>query len=393
MGKFLVRLFVKDYKKTKDPVVRDRYGRLIAVVGILSNLLLSGAKIATGLLFGSIAIFADGMNNLADASSAIILLIGIRLAAKPADEGHPYGHARIEYITGLLISFFIVILGFQLLRASIDKIRFPEPIEFSWLLVAVLAVSILVKIWQALFYTKVSRVISSSTIKATAADSRNDVISTSAVLLSLFIGEFASLQLDGIMGALVAAFVIYSGVRLVLETSSPLLGNPPDPELVNAIRERILAYEGVLGIHDLIVHNYGPGRIFATVHVEVSAHGDLIASHDMVDDIEREISEELKIHLVAHMDPLNTKDPLTAELNTRINEIIAALPGIIEIHDFRVVAGYSHHKIIFDVVVDPHCPYTDSELKKLLNQKIKELSSTYYSVITVDRNYVKGMSC
>lgn len=393
MGKFLVRLFVKDYKKTKDPVVRDRYGRLIAVVGILSNLLLSGAKIATGLLFGSIAIFADGMNNLADASSAIILLIGIRLAAKPADEGHPYGHARIEYITGLLISFFIVILGFQMLRASIDKIRFPEPIEFSWLLVAVLAVSILVKIWQALFYTKVSRVISSSTIKATAADSRNDVISTSAVLLSLFIGEFASLQLDGIMGALVAAFVIYSGVRLVLETSSPLLGNPPDPELVNAIRERILAYEGVLGIHDLIVHNYGPGRIFATVHVEVSAHGDLIASHDMVDDIEREISEELKIRLVAHMDPLDTEDPLTAELNTRINEIITALPGIIEIHDLRVVAGYSHHKIIFDVVVDPHCPYTDSELKKLLNQKIKELSSTYYSVITVDRNYVKGMSC
>lgn len=393
MGKFLVRLFVKDYKKTKDPVVRDRYGRLIAVVGILSNLLLSGAKIATGLLFGSIAIFADGMNNLADASSAIILLIGIRLAAKPADEGHPYGHARIEYITGLLISFFIVILGFQLLRASIDKIRFPEPIEFSWLLVAVLAVSILVKIWQALFYTKVSRVISSSTIKATAADSRNDAISTSAVLLSLFIGEFASLQLDGIMGALVAAFVIYSGVRLVLETSSPLLGNPPDPELVNAIRERILAYEGVLGIHDLIVHNYGPGRIFATVHVEVSAHGDLIASHDMVDDIEREISEELKIRLVAHMDPLDTEDPLTAELNTRINEIITALPGIIEIHDLRVVAGYSHHKIIFDVVVDPHCPYTDSELKKLLNQKIKELSSTYYSVITVDRNYVKGMSC
>lgn len=393
MGKFLVRLFVKDYKKTKDPVVRDRYGRLIAVVGILSNLLLSGAKIATGLLFGSIAIFADGMNNLADASSAIILLIGIRLAAKPADEGHPYGHARIEYITGLLISFFIVILGFQLLRASIDKIRFPEPIEFSWLLVAVLAVSILVKIWQALFYTKVSRVISSSTIKATAADSRNDVISTSAVLLSLFIGEFASLQLDGIMGALVAAFVIYSGVRLVLETSSPLLGNPPDPELVNAIRERILAYEGVLGIHDLIVHNYGPGRIFATVHVEVSAHGDLIASHDMVDDIEREISEELKIRLVAHMDPLDTEDPLTAELNTRINEIITALPGIIEIHDLRVVAGYSHHKIIFDVVVDPHCSYTDSELKKLLNQKIKELSSTYYSVITVDRNYVKGMSC
>ncbi|MGI6733539.1 MAG: cation diffusion facilitator family transporter [Anaerovoracaceae bacterium] len=388
MGKLLIRIFVKDYENTKDPIVRDRYGRLAAAVGILSNILLSGAKIATGLLFGSIAILADGINNLADASSAIILLIGIRLAAKPADEGHPYGHARIEYITGLLISFFIILLGFQLLRSSVDKIRFPEPIEFSWLLVAVLGASILVKVWQALFYLQVGRIINSSTIKATATDSRNDVISTCAVLLALLIGKYTDLQPDGIMGGLVALFIIYSGIRLVLETSSPLLGNPPDQELVDAIRERILAYEDVLGIHDLMVHNYGPGRIFASVHIEVSAHGDLIAGHDMVDDIEREISKELKIHLVAHMDPLDTEDPLTAKLNTYLNEVIDSLCGVTEIHDLRVVAGYSHQNIIFDVVVDSDCPYTDSQLKKLLDQKIKELSPTYFSVITVDRNYV-----
>jgi cation diffusion facilitator family transporter len=388
MGKLLIRIFVKDYENTKDPTVRDRYGKLAAAVGILTNILLSGAKMAAGLLFGSIAILADGINNLADASSSIVLLIGIRLAAKPADEGHPYGHARIEYITGLLISFFIIMLGFQLLRSSFEKIRFPEPVEFSWLLVAVLGVSILVKVWQALFYIKVGHTINSSTIKATGTDSRNDVISTSAVLLSLIIGKFTGLQLDGIMGGLVALFIIYSGIQLILETSSPLLGNPPDPELVKDIRERILAYEDVLGIHDLIVHNYGPGRIFATVHIEVSAHGDLIASHDMVDDIEREITDELKIHLVAHMDPLDTKDPLTAELNTRLNEIIAPLRGVSEIHDLRIVAGYSHQNIIFDVVVDSDCPYSDSQLKKLLDQKIKELSPTYFSVIIIDRNYV-----
>lgn len=388
MGKLLIRIFVKDYENTKDPTVRDRYGKLAAAVGILTNILLSGAKMAAGLLFGSIAILADGINNLADASSSIVLLIGIRLAAKPADEGHPYGHARIEYITGLLISFFIIMLGFQLLRSSFEKIRFPEPVEFSWLLVAVLGVSILVKVWQALFYIKVGHTINSSTIKATGTDSRNDVISTSAVLLSLIIGKFTGLQLDGIMGGLVALFIIYSGIQLILETSSPLLGNPPDPELVKDIRERILAYEDVLGIHDLIVHNYGPGRIFATVHIEVSAHGDLIASHDMVDDIEREITDELKIHLVAHMDPLDTKDPLTAELNTRLNEIIAPLRGVSEIHDLRIVAGYSHQNVIFDVVVDSDCPYSDSQLKKLLDQKIKELSPTYFSVIIIDRNYV-----
>ncbi|MFA7660716.1 MAG: cation diffusion facilitator family transporter [Anaerovoracaceae bacterium] len=388
MKKFLIRIFVKDYENTKDPLVRDRYGRLAGAVGIVTNVFLSGAKIAAGLLFGSIAILADGINNLADASSSVILLIGLRLAAKPADVEHPYGHARIEYLTGLIISFLIIILGVQLLMTSIDKIRFPEAVEFNWLLVVVLVLSISVKVWQAFFYIRIGETIKSSAIKATGTDSRNDVISTLAVLLSLLVGKLTGVNLDGITGAMVALFIIYSGIQLIRETSSPLLGSSPDPELVNEIRERVLAHDGVLGIHDLVVHNYGPGRIFASLHVEVDAHGDLIASHDVVDNIEREVAKDLKIQLVAHMDPLDTKDPLTVELNHSLNEIIAPLCGVSEIHDLRIVAGYSHQNIIFDVVVDFDCPYSDTELKKLLDQEIKELSPTFFSVITIDRNYI-----
>jgi len=214
------------------------------------------------------------------------------------------------------------------------------------------------------------------------------VISTSAVLLSVFLGRLTDLPLDGIMGAAVALFIIYSGIKLIKETAAPLLGNPPDKELVDEIRKRVLTYEGVLGIHDLIVHNYGPGRTFATLHIEVDAHGDLIASHDMVDSIEREIAEDLQLQLVAHMDPLDTRDPLTAELNVRLGEAISAIPGIAEIHDLRVVAGYSQHKVIFDVVADPVCDYSDAELKNILQQKVGEISPYCYCVITIDRNYL-----
>jgi len=386
--KFLIRIFVKDYKNVKDPSTRGRYGRLAAIVGIATNVLLSGLKIAVGLLFGSIAILADGINNLTDASSSVILLIGIWFAAKPPDEEHPYGHARIEYLTGVLISFIIIFLGIQLLMTSVAKIHQLDPVRFSWLLVLALAFSFIIKVWQAFFYIEIGKTIKSSAIKATGLDSRNDVISTSAVLLSVFLGRLTDLPLDGIMGAAVALFIIYSGIKLIKETAAPLLGNPPDKELVDEIRKRVLTYEGVLGIHDLIVHNYGPGRTFATLHIEVDAHGDLIASHDMVDSIEREIAEDLQLQLVAHMDPLDTRDPLTAELNVRLGEAISAIPGIAEIHDLRVVAGYSQHKVIFDVVADPVCDYSDAELKNILQQKVGEISPYCYCVITIDRNYL-----
>ena len=390
MIKLLIRIFIKDYENTKDPKVRDSYGRLASVVGIISNLLLSGLKITLGLIFHSIAILADGINNIADTSSSIILLIGFKLAAKPADEDHPYGHARIEYITGLLISFLIIILGLQLLMTSIKKIISPNPIEFSYITVVALLIAIGIKIWQSLFYLKIGKTINSVPIKANCTDSRNDVIATTAVLSSILISKISGLQLDGYMGGLVALFIIYSGIQLIAETSTPLLGGIPDPELVAEIQKRILSYKGVVGIHDLVVHSYGARRTFATVHIEVDAYGDLIASHDMVDIIERTISRDLKIELVAHMDPLETRDPLTAEINQKVEEVIAPIEGVIGHHDLRIVAGYTNQKIVFDLVVDHVCTMKESELKKRLDQGIKELSPNYFTVITIDRCYRKS---
>lgn len=387
MRKLLIKLFIKDYLNIKDPKVRNSYSRLAGAVGIISNIILCTVKIAAGLIFNSIAILADGINNLADASSSVILLIGIRMASKPADETHPYGHARIEYLTGLVISFLIIILGIQLLFSSADKIRNPEPLEFSFVVIALLLIAILIKIWQALFNYKIGETINSSAIKATGTDGRNDVISTSAVLISIIAGKLTGLHLDGYTGALVALFIIYSGIQLIKETSTPLLGEAPDPELVAEIENRIIAYDGVLGIHDLIVHNYGPGRIFASVHVEVDANGDLIASHDVIDNIERTISEDLKIELVAHMDPLDTEDPLTSVIADKLHDIVCSVEGVKSFHDLRVVSGYTHHNIIFDVVVGPDFSMKDSELIKLLDRKIKELAPNYFTVITIDRSY------
>lgn len=389
MGKFLIKTFIKDYENTKEPQVRDSYSKLAGVIGIATNVLLCTLKIAVGLIFNSIAILADGINNLADASSSVILLVGIKLASRPADEDHPYGHARIEYLTGLIISLLIIVVGFQLLLTSIDKIMNPYPLEFSYISIVILALAIGIKIWQALFYLKVGQTIHSSTIKATGTDSRNDVISTSVVLLSIIVGKISGFQLDGFMGALVAIFIVYSGIQLIRETSTPLLGGAPDPELVAEIESRILACDGVIGIHDLVVHNYGAGRTFASVHIEVDAHGDLIASHDMIDNIERTIVGDLKIELVAHMDPLDTKDPLTAEINEALSEIICSIDGIISYHDLRVVTGYTHQNIVFDVLVSPDLSMGEGELKKLLSKKVRELSPNYFTVVTIDKSYTR----
>jgi cation diffusion facilitator family transporter len=338
-------------------------------------------------MFHSIAILADGINNLTDASSSAILLIGIRLSSRPADADHPYGHARIEYITGLIISFIIMVVGFQLLLQSIDRIRYPQAPSFQILTIVILLLAIGVKVWQAMFNLHVGKRISSATIKAAGADSRNDVISTAVVLLSLLVGHYTGLHVDGIMGCLVALFIMYSGFQLILETASPLMGTAPDPELVEEIRKRILSHKEVIGIHDLVVHNYGPGRTFASVHIEVDGKGDLIASHDAIDNIERAVAHDLKIQMVAHMDPLDIRDPLTIKVREDLDRIIASLDGVREIHDLRVVAGYTHQNIVFDVLVGTECDMKESELKKLLDQKLKEISPQYFSVITIDRSY------
>ncbi|WP_206460192.1 cation diffusion facilitator family transporter [Anaerovorax sp. IOR16] len=387
MRKLLIKTFIKDYENIKDPQVRESYGKLAGAVGIASNVLLCTIKIIVGLVFHSIAILADGINNLADASSSFITLIGFRLASRPADEDHPYGHARIEYLTGVIVSVLIIVLGIQLCIRSIDKIIHPDELDFSYVAVAVLIVAILIKIWQAFFNIKMGEAISSSTLKATGTDSRNDVISTSVVLAGILIGKITGLQLDGYLGILVALFIVYSGFQLVKETADPLLGQAPDPELVTAISEQILSHSEVLGIHDLVVHNYGPSRIFASVHVEVDAHGNLMESHDVIDNIERTLSEKLHIHLVVHMDPVDYKDPLTLTVKQQLNELISKNETILDVHDVRVVQGYTHHNIIFDIVVSPQCNMSESELKSKLTEGLQQYNSLYHPVITIDKNY------
>jgi len=387
MHNFLVKRFIKDYEKTEEPQVREAYGKLAGIVGIVSNAVISAMKIAVGLLFSSIAILADGINNLTDASSSLITLIGFRMAAKPADEDHPYGHARIEYITGLIVSFLIIMLGGQMVKSSVEKIMHPEPLQFSLLAVGVLIASILIKLWQARFNMKMGEAIDSATLKATGADSRNDVISTAAVLVSLLIGKATGYQLDGFMGVLVALFIIWSGISLIKETSDPLLGLAPDPALVGEIEARIMSHEGILGIHDLVVHDYGPGRVFASVHIEVDANENVMKSHDLVDNIEKDISTELRIHLVAHMDPVDTKDPLTQTVKQQVAEIIETIPEILSAHDLRVVSGYTHHNLVFDIVVAPGCKTSDSQLKEIIERRLKEYDPKYNAVIEVDRNY------
>jgi cation diffusion facilitator family transporter len=389
MGSFLIKIFVKDYKNTSDAKVRERYGKFAGAVGIISNALLCIAKIAVGLIAGSIAIIADGINNLTDASSSVMTLVGFRLASIPEDRNHPYGHARIEYLTGLFVSVLIIVLGVQLFKTSFTKVLHPDPLEFSYLTVAVLIAAILVKLWQSVFNADIGRRINSVTLAATAADSRNDVIATTAVLLSVLIGRFTGLQTDGYMGCLVALFIVWSGVQLVRETTSPLLGEAPDESLVKAITDTVKQEPGVLGMHDLMVHNYGPGKIFASIHVEVDADGDLMESHDMIDNIERTVKDTLRIEFVVHMDPVKLHDPLIEKMSDIIKDAFSPLEGVESIHDFRIVPGPTHTNVIFDVVLAPDCRYPESQIRRIAEQAVKTVDSSFYTVITFDRAYTE----
>ena len=389
MGKLLIRIFVKDHENTDDPRVRERYGKFAGVVGIVSNLILCIMKILIGLVSRSIAIIADGINNLADASSSIITLVGFKLASQPEDEDHPYGHARIEYLTGLFISIVIIVIGLQLLRTSIDKILHPDPLEFSCLTIIILVAAILIKLWQSLFNRSIGRKIRSVTLIATAADSRNDVISTSAVLVSVIVGKFTGIQIDGYMGCLVALFIIWSGIQLVRETTSPLLGEAPDQELVDSIAEIVKKEPGVLGIHDLMVHNYGPGKIFASMHIEVDADGDLMESHDMIDNIEKRIKDELHVEFVVHMDPVKTDDPLITKMKKIIADALLPLDGVDNIHDFRIVPGPTHTNIIFDVVLAADCSLSEKEITGIAAEAARSVDNDFYVVITFDHAYTR----
>lgn len=389
MNEFLCKTFVKDHDNVTDAKVRQNYGKFSGVVGILSNVLLCAAKILTGLIAGSIAIVADGINNLADASSSLITLVGFRLASMPEDEEHPYGHARYEYITGMIVSILIIVVGGELLKSSVSKILHPSPLEFSWTVCGVLVLAIIIKIWQARFNIFVGKKISSLTLAATGADSRNDVIATSAVLISILIGHCFDLQIDGYMGVIVALFIIWSGISLVRETMSPLLGEAPDPALIDQISQMAMEPKGVLGIHDLVVHNYGPGKIFASIHIEVDADGDLMESHDMVDNIERHIAKALGIEITAHLDPIRISDPLIQKLNGIACEAAADLPGVSHVHDLRAVPGPTHTNVIFDIIVAPGCTLTNKEIHQAFEKTIQSEYPNFYVVINFDKPYFK----
>lgn len=387
MNSLICRLFVRNWENTDDPDVRQRYGKLAGALGIISNSILCIAKIITGIIAGSIAIIADGINNLTDASSSVITLAGFKLASMPEDDEHPYGHARIEYITGMIVSILIVVVGVELGKSSIEKIIHPEPVEFSVSAVVILVCAIIVKLWQASFNVYAGKRINSLTLTATGADSRNDVISTSAVLVCLIVGKFTGFNIDGYAGCLVALFIIYSGITLVKETVSPLLGEKPDPMLISEISDMALSYEGVLGIHDLVVHNYGPGKIFVSIHIEVDADGDLMESHDLIDNIERDISKRLNVVMTAHMDPILRNDPLTDRFNTLMRETAEKYEGIGNLHDLRVVKGPTHTNIIFDVVVKPGCALSHEELKEIFQKAANGEGENYYVVINFDNDY------
>lgn len=385
MTDLILRIFVRDHKNTEDPAVRDKCGRVAGAVGIVTNFLLFLMKIIVGTVFHSVSVTADAVNNLTDSGSSVVTLIGFKMASKPADEKHPFGHARIEYLSGVIVSFIVIFLGLQLGMSSIEKILTPEENALTPVALVVLVISILAKLWQCLFYRKVGRMIKSESVEATSKDSRNDVIATSVVLLGAVITMLTGVNLDGYMGAAVALFIVFSGVQLTISTADPLLGQAPEGELVQTITEKMLSYPGIIGMHDLAVHNYGVGRCFASAHCEVDAKNDILVSHDLIDNIERDFSRDLGIHMVIHLDPVIVGDARTDALHCKVQSLVTALYPTVTIHDFRVVWGVTHSNIVFDAAVPFAVKDSDAVITQKLEAEIQKLDPDYRTVVTIDR--------
>ena len=388
MTELLSRLFVRDYKNTSDPKVRGAYGTMTSVIGVILNLILFGAKFTVGALTGSVAIRADAINNLSDAGSQIISFISFRISAKPADREHPFGHARMEYVASLIVSFLILLIGVELLKESVNKIIHPELPEASWISVGVLVFAILVKLWIAFFNRKIGKKIDSSVMKATAADAISDVLSTGAVLIStlvMLIFPNLNLNLDAYMGVIVAILILIAGIKILLEAKDSLLGGAPSEEIVRRITELVGEYPSALGIHDLTVHNYGPGHIIASLHVEVDGSVNVFESHDMIDLIEQRLRKECGIAATIHMDPIVTDDCVVTELREKVKAVVASISPDITVHDFRFVSGNTHSNLIFDVAVPYETKLTADELRTAISARIAEVDPSYCAVITVDR--------
>ena len=385
MTELLTRRFVLKNGEAGSKHTRAAAGRLSGIVGIICNLLLFATKLAVGTLSGSVSITADAMNNLSDASSSIVTLLGFHLAEKPADEHHPFGHARFEYLSGLAVAGLILIIGYELAQTSIGKILNPSPVDLQWVTVGVLVGSIIVKFWLSRFNTRLGVMIDSATLMATAADSRNDVISTAAVLAAAVIERVTSWQVDGIMGLAVAAFILWSGVNMAKETISPLLGESTDPEQRKLIADFVSGWPKVLGFHDLMVHDYGPGQRFASLHIEMDRNEDAVECHEIIDDMERTMLREHGIHLVVHYDPVVADDPAADRMRNLVTGILRVRDPRLSIHDFRMVPGTGHTNLLFDLAVPADMIKEHDQIQQSLEAALNDLGEgTYYTVITFD---------
>ena len=389
MIKILESIFIKN-KYDGDPSgKRKAYGVLCGALGILLNVLLFAGKLVAGLMSASIAITADAFNNLSDAGSSLITMIGFRLSGQKPDHEHPFGHGRIEYISGLIVSMLIILMGFELGKSSIEKLITPEKTEFGIVSVIILSASIIVKLYMYFYNRSVGKKIDSPAMFATATDSLGDCIATTVVLACTLVSHFAGIELDAICGAAVASFILIAGIRSAIETASPLLGEPPSDEIVSSIEKIVTAHDGVRGIHDLVVHDYGPGRLMITVHAEVSASADILETHDMIDNIEKELCEKLGCEATIHMDPIDTDDAGTEALRGEVLSLIKTIDERITIHDFRIVRGSTHTNLIFDAVIPYDVTLSEAELCDKTAGLVKTLDEGFRVVMNIDRSYVK----
>lgn len=389
LSKFLVKKFIKNHDDTQNVKVRNSYGFLGGIVGILTNLILFTIKLSVGLLTSSISITADAFNNLSDAASSIITILGFKLSSMPADKEHPFGHGRIEYISALIVAFMVMLVGVQFVKSSFEKIINPESVTFELIPFILLLLSIFLKVWLSRFNKYIGNIINSSALKAASVDALGDVFTSSCVAVSFLAAKFTTLPIDGYMGMGVALFIVYSGFNLIRETLNPLLGEAPDPELVDAINAKVMSYENILGTHDLIIHNYGPGRCMCSIHAEIPSDISLVKIHEIIDKAEREISNELNIYLVIHIDPICIIEGEVKEIYDYITDFLNNFDYIDSIHDFRVIGEGEYKNIIFDIVIDTSKKVTinDDELKESISNHVKKSHSDYRCLITIDRHY------
>lgn len=390
IGTWLIKKFIKNSDEIQREEVRSQYVYMAGIVGILTNILLFGIKFSVGFLTGSIAVMADAFNNFSDMASSVITMVGVKLANRPADKEHPHGHGRLEYISALIVAFMVMLVGVQFIQSSLERVLKPSPIIFEYVSFCLLAGSVLVKIWLSRFNKVMGEKVNSSALKAASVDALGDVFTSSTVLLSFLAAKFTPLPVDGYAGVLVACFILYAGYSLVKETISPLLGEAPDEALVNEIYERILSYDHITGVHDLIIHNYGVGRVMASIHAEIPCDIDIMTIHDIIDQAEREVSEALSLHLVIHMDPVSLETEEIILMKSELESIIEKHPIILSMHDFRIIGHEPNKNLVFDLVVDGsklNKNVTEDQIKEEVIEKIHQNHPTYRCVIVIDKVY------